>query len=499
MTFSLRAALAAACAAGLATPVAALAVPTTVRVEGTTQTLIAPTQVDVPESGSRTVVDDLDADSIAVPERSATAQLDRAADDAGVPISFDLFDFGSGPSSFITGIGADRAPADFSSFWRLKVNHVSSAVGADEVELASGDEVLWSLGTFSDPELDVAVPSDPVSAGASFTVTVVQYDNDGGATPAAAATVTYGSASATTDASGSASLVGTGEGTQQVQATLAGAVRDAASICSHPADRPEVCDPSAVPSTPSAKSGATPTPSAAPTGVACRPFPERTGGGGDPSRVVASPRVYLRVQRYAQTVIRRVAAIEDWIDAGIVAGDICGGAIGADRFGAGVTLAAGGGVASTTAPSPRPLEIAPLAARARARRAAGSPGLARATRRIVLTAMSRTIALERRLDGGLGGADVVDGSIGNGHLRAGLRVSSAGSGEGSSPKPVTRARIAVGSVRPSDAGARTDMRVAVAAIRRSADLVDRARAGLIGDQFAPGSLGPADLSPEARP
>ena len=504
MTFPTRAALAAACASALVIPSMAGALDTTVRVEGVDATIVPTTAVDLPRSGERTVADDLDPDTVTVPEASATSQLDRATGALGASLSFDLFDFGGGPTSFVTRIGEETAPSDFSRFWRLKIDHVASSVGADEALLDEGAEVLWSLSASDEPELDVTGPTAPLTAGTSFTVTVRSFDDAGVATPAPGVSVAYGASGAITDGAGRATLVADGTGPAPVTVRAPGSVRDATRICSHAADRPEVCDlaPPARPGTPSrtpaVAAAATTTPATSGPG-ACRPLPERPIGGGDPSRVVASAPVLLRVQRYAQVSIRRTAAIERWIDEGVVGGDVCGGALDGARFAGAPGPSSGATATSVPTATPRPLALGrTAAATAGGRPARANRALATATRRIVLTAMARVRALERRLDGGLRGGDVVDGTLDRGRLAPGLDAASvAALAPSVAARPETRSpRVA--AVAPSAATTRVDMRVAVAGVRRSAALVDRVRAGLTSAQFAPGSLTAADLDPALR-
>lgn len=504
MTFPTCAALVVACASALAVPAMADAVGTTIRVEGVDSTIIPTTAVEVPSSGDRTVADDVDAEVVTVPENSATAQLDRAAGALAAPLSFDLFDLGGGASSFVTRIGAEAAPADFSRLWRLKVDHIASSVGADEALLDDGAEVLWSLGAFDEPELDVIGPTAPVPAGTTFTVSVRSFDNAGAPSPAPGVSVAYGAAGATTDEAGRATLVADGAGPSSIEVRAPGAVRDAVPTCSHPVERPAVCDLAPLPgpatSSPARTPAATPPVAAGSVGGgSCRPLPERPVGGGDTSRIVPSERVLLRIQRYAQVSIRRNAAIERWIEDGVVGGDVCGGALDGSRFAGAprsVTVATTAAVPSAT---PRPLVLGRVAS-ATTRGGAGraDAALATATRRIVIAAMTRVRALERRLDGGLSGRDVVDGTLGRGRLTAGLDTTAVPA-VASPPRADAPGRTPpVARTTPSAAAARVDMRVAVAGIRRSAALVDRLRAGLTAAQFAPGSLTASDLDPALR-
>ncbi len=83
----------------------------------------------------------------------------------------DQFGFGLG----ICAIGGQEASSG-SSFWYFKANHEESSLGADQVELKSGDEVLFYLApdAFPNPnpaELELLAPAG-VKAGTPFDVTV---------------------------------------------------------------------------------------------------------------------------------------------------------------------------------------------------------------------------------------------------------------------------------------------------------------------------------------
>lgn len=254
--------LATACviAAGLAATPLALAAPiaTTIRVEGGGANILPETPVTIEDApGSTTLVkDSTDADTITVASASATAQLAAATGTFGLPMGFDIFNFG-GPSSFVTRIGTDVMPASFSPSWRLKVNGSASSTGADTTILKAGDVATWAfVSDFSTRELDLSVSGDKIPQGQAFTVTVRSIDNTGVAVPAAGAVVTYGDQVATVDAAGKASLPATGLGVKLVSATRTGEVRSQSrAVCSFAAD-PTVCSlPPTPPTKPVAPSG----------------------------------------------------------------------------------------------------------------------------------------------------------------------------------------------------------------------------------------------------
>ncbi len=97
----------------------------------------------------------------------------------------------------------------------------------------------------------------------------------------------------------------------------------------------------------------------------CAPVPPRRSHPGEAGPLRLTPGQLRINQRISQAAVRRAAAIERWLDEGVVAGDLCGGAIGPADLGPGVTAVQSAGAA-------------PVAARS----AAGGPGGAgSATRR----------------------------------------------------------------------------------------------------------------------
>ncbi len=86
----------------------------------------------------------------------------------------DQFGFGLG----ICGIGGREAVSG-QSFWYLKANHAESTLGADQLQVKDGDEVLFYLApdNFPNPnpaELELEAPPRVV-AGSAFSVSVVEH------------------------------------------------------------------------------------------------------------------------------------------------------------------------------------------------------------------------------------------------------------------------------------------------------------------------------------
>lgn len=145
----------------------------------------------------------------------------------------DQFGFGLG----ICGIGGAEASLG-ESFWYLKVNHREATVGADQVQLRKGDDVLFYLApdAFPDPnppELELRAPAGVV-AGEPFSVSVVQhscvtqsdppYETQCSSGPAAGVAVSGADAAATTGADGRAELSVRDVGVVQLSADRAGAI-----------------------------------------------------------------------------------------------------------------------------------------------------------------------------------------------------------------------------------------------------------------------------------
>jgi Domain of unknown function (DUF4430) len=150
-------------ALGLALVLAAssLAASVTVRVEGKTQPIFGsvPVKVDAP---------------------NAMAALDAAS-------VLGEFYFGITQTSFgpyVSQIG--RYPGVGAAGWVFKVNGASPPVGADQVTLKDGDEVLWYYATFSDTGGPKTLALKATS-GNCYTAT--SWDDAGKSTPAAGAQV----------------------------------------------------------------------------------------------------------------------------------------------------------------------------------------------------------------------------------------------------------------------------------------------------------------------
>ncbi len=235
----------------------------------------------------------------------------------------------------------------------------------------------------------------------------------------------------------------------------------------------------------------------------CAPAPPTPASGpARPAAFALTAAQFATNQRIGQAAIRRLNAVRDWLDAGVETRDLCGGTIGPADLAPGISsVPRAVSLTTLTAPDPRPLQIRPAAKR---------PGsFTRSARqllfnqRIYQAAVRRANALERRLNGGLTGGDLQDGSLSQAKLQDRLRIT------GIVPVPaaaVSRTLIAgrsgAGSADDIDFSVRQvriNQRVAQAAVRRANALRARIQQGLTGAQFANGTIGGDDLAPDALP
>jgi hypothetical protein len=207
----------------------------TVRVEGTAETLVAPTVVT---TTALPVVKD---------GNSAHSCLGTSA--AG---ALELATSGNWSGTWFSGLGysaetiageshlfEEGAAANY--FWSFWLDNKAASTGLCETELSSGDSILFFPECFSETS---ACPPSPnplgivapgvAEAGSPITVAVTSYANATGApSPAAGVTVTAGSLSATTDAGGHATLALSSPGLVVLHASSPGSVRTEATVCVH--------------------------------------------------------------------------------------------------------------------------------------------------------------------------------------------------------------------------------------------------------------------------
>ena len=178
----------------LALAAAALGATVTVRVEGKTQPIFG----SVPAKVQAT---------------NALVALDAAS-------TLGEFYFGLTNSSFGTYVSQiGRYPAAGAAGWVFKVNGASPPVGADQVVLKDGDEVLWYYATFGATGGPKTLSLKTATANC---YTVTAFDDAGKSTPAAGAQVQVDGRKVKAAANGRACV---GRHTGLVRAYAVGAVR----------------------------------------------------------------------------------------------------------------------------------------------------------------------------------------------------------------------------------------------------------------------------------
>ena len=202
-------------------------------------------------------------------------------------------------------------------------------------------------------------------------------------------------------------------------------------------------------------------------------------------------------RRIAEAAVRRVAAIEEWLAAGITAGDIRHGGLGAAAFDAALRPAGVAESPGTAAAAVRPIGTGADGRGARAGRSGRTGGRCCAPSASPSRRSGASRRLEARLQAGLTGGDIVDGSIGPEKLAAGVTLGSAGATTVAAPATTTvvpprRGRTA--RVRVTAAQLLITQEIAQGAVRRAEALRGRLSFGLSTADFQPGSIGTADLA-----
>jgi hypothetical protein len=124
-------------------------------------------------------------------------------------------------------------------FWSFWLNDRESEVGACEAQLHTGDRVLFLVSCFGEAcpspaplPLELEAPAS-VNVGEAVTVTVRRYSPLGVGEALAGATVSGGGASASTDAGGHATLVFSAPGPATLHASAPASIRTEVAICVH--------------------------------------------------------------------------------------------------------------------------------------------------------------------------------------------------------------------------------------------------------------------------
>jgi len=121
----------------LAAAPAALAVSSSVRVQGATYQVLPATAVSEGTAG-RTIVD-TDGTSFATTSATALGATATALQLGGLPWDMSVSTYGP----FINSINGLAAANDFSNWWDIVVNGYSSPVGAGSLQTVAGDHYLW--------------------------------------------------------------------------------------------------------------------------------------------------------------------------------------------------------------------------------------------------------------------------------------------------------------------------------------------------------------------
>ena len=206
----------------------------------------------------------------------------------------------------------------------------------------------------------------------------------------------------------------------------------------------------------------------------------------------------LRInQKISQAAVRRANAIDRWLEGGIEGRDICGGALGVNAFDQSVTFGRGD-AAEIPAADPRPVQTGPAGSGGGGGKVTLTAKQLRINQRVSQAAVRRANALEARLDAGLTGGDVKDGSISLPDLVPGVSIQNAGS-PAEQPAPTTTdvpkpKGGGSGKVTLSAAQLRVNQKIAQAAVRRTNTLINRLEGGLTAEDFKPGTLTGADIA-----
>ncbi len=219
-------------AASAAAPVPGLV---TVRVEGTPQTLLAPTIVTTEAADFHPASDPV---AHTCPGTSAARALEVAT--GGTWSGTYFASFGDYQVNTILG-EAHPAGATDGSYWAFWVNNMPAQVGICQQQLNPGDQILFfpdcfgtcPAGFVSPAVLGVSAPA-VVQSGTPFTASVVAYPNAGGPAKAlTGATITGGGASSTSGPGGQATVTLGTPGSYLLSVTAPNSVRTETAICVH--------------------------------------------------------------------------------------------------------------------------------------------------------------------------------------------------------------------------------------------------------------------------
>ena len=195
---------------------AAVGTSVTVRVEGKSRTLLAPTVVQA-HSGWIT------AGRVA-PGRCSALSGQGALDVATHHRWAGKFSTSLG-NYFITSIlgETDNGPR---YYWSIFVNNKPASTGACEIKLRRGDQVLFAAATYPEYPIGVTAPSS-ATVGRQFKLTVSGFTAAGKSKPLAGARVTGSGVSVTSNGKGVARVSARKAGSLVLRATDKGHIRSA--------------------------------------------------------------------------------------------------------------------------------------------------------------------------------------------------------------------------------------------------------------------------------
>lgn len=233
--------------------------------------------------------------------------------------------------------------------------------------------------------------------------------------------------------------------------------------------------------------------------VSCKALPPaRPAVPGNPSKVTLSSAQLLINQRISQAAVRRANGVDDWFTPGVESRDLCQAAVGSSDLYAGSLTGYTGLPVSYGQPDPRPV-VVPPAKPGNPSKVTLSTTQLLINQRISQAAIRRLNALKARLDSGLTGGDLKDGSVGRAQLAAGIRVLYApvlanppAASTTDVPAPT---RGDPSKVTLSAAQLLINQRISQAAVRRANELVRRLEGGIGSGELRDGSLTAADLAP----
>ena len=205
-------------------------------------------------------------------------------------------------------------------------------------------------------------------------------------------------------------------------------------------------------------------------------------------------------QRISQAAVRRLNAVQEWLDQGLVTGDLIGGGIGRTDLSPTIITGPIAPPHAVEDAAPRPIVPAAPGERGDASSVRVSVNQLRINQRIAAAAVRRANALEARLNRGLTGGDLRGAVITLGKLEPGIQVLSTLPGVAPPPSLTVLAPLgqSSGRVRITQKQLRINQRISQAAVRRANALFERLGAGLSGADFQDASIATANLADDLR-